>query len=171
MTSVEPIAFVLSTPSVSSFPFFFAFLYFFHSTTNFFILSFSYFLSSSTEFHQLPCIFFFSFFIPTLPSTTFFFLLQTCSPCSSTHNYIPKNRNPLLIFMILVFDLRIPRFGFGFSVWVWVCSFGSLIWRFCVGVFGFSVFVVVVWSLGCDGGGFVWLVVVLMIENFFFLWL
>ena len=32
-------------------------------------------------------------------------------------------------------------------------------------------FVVVVCSLGCDEGGFVWLVVVLMIGNFFFFFL
>ena len=75
-----------------------------------------------------------------------FFLLQTQPPCSSTHKYIPKNRNPLLIFMILVFDLRIPGFGFGFSG---VCGFELAILDhrsedFCVGVFGFSVFVVVV---------------------------
>ena len=48
--------------------------------------------------------------------------------------------------MILVFDLRIPGFGFGFSG---VCGFELAILDhrsedFCVGVFGFSVFVVVV---------------------------
>ena len=89
------------------------------------------------------------FFSPLLPSclsffSSFsfflsFFLLQTHSPCSSTHKYIPKNRNPLLIFIILVFDLRIPGFGFGFSVFMglswqfWITDLKILCW--CVWVF------------------------------------
>ena len=39
------------------------------------------------------------------------------------HKFILRNKNPHLIFMILVFDLRILRFGFGFSVFVGFCEF------------------------------------------------
>ena len=47
--------------------------------------------------------------------------------------------------MILVFDLRIPEYGFGFFVLIGLgWQFGSPIKKFCVGMFGFSVFVVVV---------------------------
>ena len=34
------------------------------------------------------------------------------------HKFIPRNKNPHLIFVILVFDLRILGFGFGFSMFV-----------------------------------------------------
>ena len=34
------------------------------------------------------------------------------------HKFIPINKNPHLILVILVFDLRILGFGFGFSMFV-----------------------------------------------------
>ena len=165
--------------------YFFFFFFFFISfifyrippASLFFFLAFSLLLLSFFFIPTPPTtVFFFSFFFLPSSSSSFFFFLsfflyQTHSPCSSTHKYIPRNRNPLLIFVILVFVLRIPGFRFRFSVFMglgwqfWITDLKILCW--CVWVFYVCS---CGWSLGCDGGEFVWLVVVLMIGNFFFLW-
>ena len=68
----------------------------------FFLIFFFIFLSSSDPLQH----FFF-------PSSSFFF--KPTPPFSYMHKFIPKNKNPHLIFVILVFDLRILGFGFGFG--------------------------------------------------------
>ena len=135
--------------------------------------------------HQTHCtINGFFFFPPPLPGFLSSILLQTHSSCSSMHKYIPRNRNPLLIFVILVFDLRIPGFGFGFGfsvfvglgwqfwitdlkilclcVWVfWVCSYGlelGLWWRWiCVVGGGIDDWKFFVFVGVVDGWNFFWL--------------
>ena len=70
---------------------------------------------------------YFSFFFKPTPmffffSSSFFFFLsfffRPTPPFSYMHKFIPKNKNPHLLFVILVFDLRILGFGFGFSMFV-----------------------------------------------------
>ena len=86
----------------------------------FFLIFFFIFLSSSDPLQR-----FFFFFCS---SSSFFFFLslffRSTPPFSYMHKFIPKNKNPHLIFVILVFDLRILGFRFGFSVfmgfWLWV---------------------------------------------------
>ena len=136
---------------ISSFFLFFSFCFFStssffllhtHSTTNNIFFFFFFFFIKSTPPPTVFFFFFLLFFLVVFLSFLLFlsfFLIQTHSPCSSTHKYILKNRNPLLIFMILVFDLRILGFGWGFSVFVglswqfWITNLKILCW--CVWVF------------------------------------
>ena len=64
------------------------------------------------------------------------------------HKFIPRNKNPHLIFVILVFDLRILGFEFGFSMFVGFCGFfggacgyveGCWWWRLWLWISGFAV--------------------------------
>ena len=83
---------------------------------------------SPVHCHITNIIFFFSFFKPTptffssSSSSSFFlflsFFFRPTPPFSYMHKFIPRNKNPHLIFVILVFDLRILGFRFGFSVFV-----------------------------------------------------
>ena len=113
-----------------------------HSTTNNIFFFFFFFFIKSTPPPTVFFFFFLLFFLVVFLSFLLFlsfFLLQTHSPCSSTHKYIPRNGNPLLIFVILIFDLRIPGFRFGFSMFVglgwqfWITDLKILCW--CVWVF------------------------------------